>query len=123
MFDSSAEMAAALTTVVDAPTAALNADQLLDQLTTIQQLESALAAKKAETMVAFHAALSGPSADLGHETPRPGDRIAGPTERRWSGDVLRSVTDEIGLALGAHRKTAACWLNRAALLVIGRAHV
>ena len=31
--------------------------------------------------------------------------------------MLRSVSDEIGLVLGAHRRTAARWLNRAAVLV------
>jgi hypothetical protein len=106
-----------LASVASADTAALDADGLLEQLSKIQQLESGLAARKAETMIAFHHALSGTSADLGHEAPRPGDRPAGPAERRWSADVLRSVSDEIGLALGAHRKTAAMWLNRAAVLV------
>jgi hypothetical protein len=117
MFDGSVGMAEALTSVVDTDAAALDADGLLEQLSTIQQLESVLAAKKAERMVGLHRVLSGTSADLGHESPRPGDRPAGPAERRWSGDVLRSVSDEIGLAMGAHRKTAARWLNQAAVLV------
>jgi hypothetical protein len=117
MFDGSAEMVDTLASVADADTAALDADGLLEQLSKIQQLESGLAARKAETMVAFHHVLAGTSADLGHDSPRPGDRPAGPAERRWSGDVLRSVSDEIGLAMGAHRKTAARWLNRAAVLV------
>ncbi|MEU0094467.1 hypothetical protein, partial [Kribbella sp. NPDC006257] len=117
MFESPAEMVATMASVASVDIALLDADGLLEHLSTIQQLESALAARKAETMVAFHYALSGTSADLGHESPRPGDRPAGPTERRWSGDVLRSVTDELGLTLSAHRKTAALWLNRAAVLV------
>ncbi|QNE21707.1 DUF222 domain-containing protein [Kribbella qitaiheensis] len=117
MFDSPAEMVDALTSVVGADAAVLDADELLGQLSMISQLESVLAARKAERMVGLHHVLAGTSADLGHESPRPGDRAAGPAERRWSGDVLRSVSDEIGLVLGAHRRTAARWLNRAAVLV------
>jgi len=117
MFEGSVEMVAALTSVVDADAAGLDADGVLDQLSVIQRLESVLAAKKAERMVGLHRVLSGTSADLGRESPRPGDRPAGPAERRWSGDVLRSVSDEIGLAVGAHRQTAARWLNQAAVLV------
>ena len=117
MFDSSVEMMDTMASVASVDIVTLDADGLLDQLSKIGQLESGLAARKAEAMVAFHRVLSGTSADLGHESPRPGDRPAGPSERRWSGEVLRSVTDEIGLALGAHRRTAARWLNRAAVLV------
>ncbi|MEU0095216.1 hypothetical protein, partial [Kribbella sp. NPDC006257] len=117
MFESPAEMVSTMASVASVDIAVLDADGLLEHLSKIQQLESALAARKAQTMVAFHHALSGTSADLGHESPRSGDRLAGPAERRWSGDVLVSVTDEIGLTLGAHRKTAALWLNRAAVLV------
>ncbi len=117
MFDNTVEMTDALTSVVTAPIITLSADELLTELSKVQQLESVLAARKAELMVAVHCTLSGPSADLGHQEPRLGDRLADPAERRWSGDVLRSVSDEIGLALGAHRKTAARWLNQAALLV------
>jgi hypothetical protein len=103
--------------VLGQETAALDDDALLERLSIISAVESVLAAAKTDTMVAFHCALSGPSADLGHDRPRPGDRPARPSERRWSGDVLRSVTDEIGLVLGAHRRTAARWLNRAVVLV------
>ncbi|MEU0096930.1 hypothetical protein ABZ004_40465, partial [Kribbella sp. NPDC006257] len=117
MFESPAEMVSTMASVASVDIALLDADGLLEHLSKIQQLESALAARKAQTMVAFHYALSGTSADLGLEAPRPGDRLAGPAERRWSGDVLRSVTDELGLTLSAHRKTAALWLNRAAVLV------
>jgi len=117
MFDGLTEMTDALTSVVTAPVAALSTDELLSELSKVQQLESVLAARKAELMVGVHCTLPGPSADLGHTDPRPGDRLAGPTERRWSGDVLRSVSEEIGLVLGAHRRTAARWLNQAALLV------
>ncbi len=117
MFENSAGMVGTMASVASVDIAMLDADGLLEHLSKIQQLESGLAARKAETMVAFHYALSGISADLGHESPRAGDRPAGPAERRWSGDVLRSVSDEIGLTLGAHRRTAALWLNRAAVLV------
>jgi hypothetical protein len=117
MFDSCEEVLAALTEVVGQDAGALDADELLTRLSTISQLESVLAAAKAETMVGFHRELAGVSADLGHDSPRPGDRPASAAERRWSGDVLRSVSDEIGLVLGAHRRTAARWINRAAVLV------
>ncbi|MEU0090255.1 DUF222 domain-containing protein [Kribbella sp. NPDC006257] len=117
MFESLVEMTDALTSVVTAPVATLSTDDLLSELSKIQQLESVLAARKAELMVGVHCTLSGPSADLGHSEPRPGDRLAGPAERRWSGDVLRSVSEEIALVMGAHRRTAARWLNLAALLV------
>lgn len=117
MFDSCEAMVAGLTAVVGRDAAALDADGQLERLSTISELESVLAAAKAEAMVGFHCALAGVSADLGHNSPRPGDRRAAPSERRWSGDVLRSVSDEIGLVLSAHRKTAARWINRAALLV------
>jgi len=117
MFERMAEMTDALTSVVTAPIITLSTDELLTELSKVQQLESTLAARKAELMVAVHCTVSGPSADLGHREPRLGDRLAGPAERRWSGDVLRSVSDEIGLVLGAHRKTATRWLNQAALLV------
>src|SRR3954449_4403863 len=102
MFESVVEMTDALTSVVTAPVATLSTDELLTGLAKVQQLESVLAARKAELMVGVHCTLSGPSADLGHTEPRPGDRLADPTERRWSGDVLRSVSEEIGLVLGAH---------------------
>jgi hypothetical protein len=117
MFDSRAAVVEGLTRVVGQDTAALDEDALLDRLATISALESVLAAAKQETMVGFHHALAGTSADLGHNAPRPGDRAAGHAERRWSGDVLRSVSDEVGLVLSAHRKTAARWINRAAVLV------
>jgi hypothetical protein len=117
MFDSHAAVVEGLTQVVGQDTAALGEDALLDRLATISALESVLAAAKQETMVGFHHALAGTSADLGHDAPRPRDRAAGHAERRWSGDVLRSVSDEVGLVLSAHRKTAARWINRAAVLV------
>ena len=117
MFDSRAAVVEGLARVVGQDTAVLGEDGLLDRLATISALESVLAAAKQETMVGFHHVLAGTSADLGHDAPRPGDRAAGHAERRWSGDVLRSVSDEVGLVLGAHRKTAARWINRAAVLV------
>ena len=103
--------------MVGRPAAGLSPDGLLDRLSTISQLESVLAAAKDETIVEFHHASPGPSADLGHRFPRPGDRAATASERRWSGDVLRSVSDEIAGVLHAHRKTAVRWIRRAAVLV------
>jgi hypothetical protein len=50
--------------------------------------------------------LPGVSADLGRDDPRPGDRLATGTERRWHRGVLRSVADEAGLVLGLGRGTA-----------------
>lgn len=117
MFESCEAMVTGLAGVVGPRATALDEDALLDRLSTISALESVLAAAKADAMVGFHHALAGTSADLGRDGPRSGDRPAAPGERRWSGDVLRSVSDEVGLVLGAHRRTAARWINRAAVLV------
>jgi hypothetical protein len=65
-----------------------------------------VAALKAAAIAAFDDATRGVSADLGHETPKPDDRLAEPAERRWHGGPLRSVSDEIGLVLQIHRSAA-----------------
>ena len=78
----------------------------LDRVEAIGRLEARLAGLKAEAVASFDDSVRGVSADLGHRHPEPGDRIAAAGERRWHGGDLRSVSDEIGLALNLHRSAA-----------------
>lgn len=78
----------------------------LDRVEAIGRLEARLAGLKAEAVASFDDSVRGVSADLGHRHPEPGDRVAAAGERRWHGGELRSVSDEIGLALNLHRSAA-----------------
>ncbi|TCM50468.1 HNH endonuclease [Kribbella sp. VKM Ac-2568] len=78
----------------------------LDRVEAIGRLEARLAGLKAEAVASFDDSVRGVSADLGHRHPEPGDRVAAAGERRWHGGDLRSVSDEIGLALNLHRSAA-----------------
>jgi hypothetical protein len=78
----------------------------LDRVEAIGRLEARLAGLKAEAVASFDDSVRGVSADLGHRHPEPGDRVAAAGERRWHGGDLRSVSDEIGLALHLHRSAA-----------------
>jgi len=89
-----------------------------DRLATIQALRRVLAAVEAESRLALHDTSAGVSADLGHELPHRGDRIARPAERRWCGDLLVSVQDEVALSMDVSPRTAATWLNRSHDLVV-----
>ncbi|HEY3005867.1 MAG TPA: DUF222 domain-containing protein [Kribbellaceae bacterium] len=78
----------------------------LDRLESIERVTGRLAALRAEAVARFDDATRGVCADLGHELPGPGDRTAAAGERRWHGGLLRSVGDEVGLALNLHRGAA-----------------
>ena len=88
-----------------------------DRLASIQALRGVLAAVEAEAMLELHDVSPGVSADLGRELPQLGDRAARPAERRWRGDVLVSLQDEVALSMDVSPRTAASWLNRSHLLV------
>lgn len=92
--------------IEDQDTSGLTEVGWLDRLQALVRVEAHVAALKAATIAAFDDATRGVSADLGHETPEPDDRLARPAERRWHGGLLRSVSDEIGLVLQIHRGAA-----------------
>ena len=92
--------------VVFQDTAELTDSGWLDRIEAITRIEARLAALKAESIAGFDDSLHGVSADLGHRHPEPGDRDATAGERRWHAGDLRSVSDEIGLALNLHRPAA-----------------
>ena len=92
--------------IEDQDTSGLTEVGWLDRLQALVRVEAHVVALKAATIAAFDDATHGVSADLGHETPEPDDRLAKPAERRWHGGLLRSVSDEIGLVLQLHRSAA-----------------
>lgn len=92
--------------IADQDTSGLTAVGWLDRLQALVRVEAYVDALKAATIAAFDDVTRGISADLGHEQPEPGDRLSEPTERRWHGGLLRSVSDEIGLVLQIHRGAA-----------------
>jgi hypothetical protein len=92
--------------VVFQDTAQLTDSGWLDRIEAISRLEARLAALKAESIAGFDDSVHGVSADLGHRHPEPGDRAATAGERRWHAGDLRSVSDEVGLALDLHRAAA-----------------
>lgn len=89
----------------------------LDRVEAIERVNARLAALRAEAIAAFDDVTRGVSADLGHELPEPADRPARAGERRWHGGLLRSVADEIGLALNLHRGAANARIHRSWELV------
>lgn len=93
------------------------AQEVRDRLVTVQALRAVLAAVEAEAMQDLHEATAGVSADLGHELAQPRDRAARPAERRWCGETLVSVQDEVALAMDVSPRTAAAWLTRSHLLL------
>ncbi len=95
----------------------LDEDSLLTRLEEITELEAMLAAEKAATLAGLAAQLCGVSADLGHDDPLPGDRLAEGAERRWHNGLLRSLADEAGLVLGLQRRAASTRINASIDLV------
>jgi hypothetical protein len=92
--------------IEDQDTSGLTEVGWLDRLHALVRVEAHVAALKAATIAAFDDATRGVSADLGHESPEPDDRLSEPAERRWHGGLLRSVSDEVGLVLQVHRSAA-----------------
>lgn len=89
----------------------------LDRLEGIGRLEARLAALKAGAIAGHNASLHGVSADLGHRYPESGDRPAAPGERRWVAGDLRSVADEVALALQLHKGAATARIHTSCELV------